>query len=197
MGKKYKVKTVLIGESGVGKTSMVASYLGKTLKKRGERRMGVNTYTNLASYPNLTSEGLSIEWHIWDVRGGPRFQEVQPFYYRGARGALLLYDISRRETLNKLTKYYEDLVGFAGCRCQCVLVGHKSDLRGTEREKVTPKEGERVASKISNDTGLEVPYIEASAKTGDNIEKAFEILATLIMEDILEKKETFKGEKQV
>lgn len=195
MGKKYKVKMVLLGAPRVGKTSMVEAYLGKTLKRKGERRMGVNIYTKLASYPNLLSEGVSIEWHIWDIQGDAPFQEVEPFYYRGARGALLLYDISRKETLCNLSNYFEEVLRSTDCHCQCVVVGHKTDLRGTEHEVIPPKEGEKVASEISNATDHDVPYLEASAKTGDNIEKAFETLAMLIVRGIMQRKKTLKGEK--
>lgn len=187
MERKFKVKTVVLGKKGVGKTSIVEAYIHKPLESKEERKMGISTYTKLASYPDLFSENFSIEWHIWVVRENLQFKEVPSLYYSSARGALLVYDISRQATLHKLSNYVEELRDHASCHSSCVILAHKSVLGGTKKEDVTPLEGKRFASKLAKGFDSKIPHIEVSAETGENIEKAFKVLAMLVIGEIIGK----------
>ncbi|GFG28707.1 hypothetical protein Cfor_05989 [Coptotermes formosanus] len=109
--------------------------------------------------------GKSVKLQIWDTAGQERFRSVTRSYYRGAAGALLVYDITNRETFNSLANWLSDARTLASPNIIILLVGNKRDLDG-DRE-VTFLEASRFAQEN------ELMFLETSAKTGENVEEAF------------------------
>jgi len=113
----------------------------------------------------ITIDGKQIKLQIWDTAGQESFRSITRSYYRGAAGALLVYDITRRETFNHLTQWLEDARQHASANMVIMLIGNKCDLE--QRREVKKEEGEAFA----REHGL--IFMETSAKTAQNVEEAF------------------------
>lgn len=120
--------------------------------------------------------GKSIKLQIWDTAGQERFRSVTRSYYRGAAGALLVYDISSRDTYNALANWLTDARTLASPDIVIVLVGNKKDLE-SDRE-VTFLEASRFAQEN------ELMFLETSARTGENVEETFLKCARTILSKI-------------
>ena len=110
-------------------------------------------------------EGKQIKLQIWDTAGQESFRSITRSYYRGAAGALLVYDITRRETFDHLASWLEDARLHANPSMTVMLVGNKSDL--SHRRAVSVEEGQEFA----RENGL--LFLETSAKTSLNVDEAF------------------------
>lgn len=110
-------------------------------------------------------DGKQIKLQIWDTAGQESFRSITRSYYRGAAGALLVYDITRRETFNHLTSWLEDARQHSSSNMVIMLIGNKSDLES--RRDVKREEGEAFA----REHGL--IFMETSAKTACNVEEAY------------------------
>jgi len=124
----------------------------------------------------INIEGQQMKLQIWDTAGQESFRSITRSYYRGAAGALLVYDISRRETFNHLTLWLEDTRQHSNPDMTIMLIGNKSDLE--HKRTVSVEEGEQFA----RENGL--IFLETSAKTAANVEEAFISSAKKIYEKI-------------
>nr|GMD34999.1 ras-related protein rabb1c [Ipomoea batatas] len=111
----------------------------------------------------ITIDNKPIKLQIWDTAGQESFRSITRSYYRGAAGALLVYDITRRETFNHLASWLEDARQHANANMTVMLIGNKCDL--AHRRAVSTEEGEQFAK----ENGL--IFMEASAKTAQNVEE--------------------------
>lgn len=181
--RSMRTKIITIGDGGVGKTSIVRRYLGWEFQERYLPTIGANFYTKEAEY-DINGENLNVEWTVWDISGQPAFEEVRDKYYLGARGALVVFDISRKKTADNISNWINELYDKTGNKQPFVLLGNKVDLRDTEREEVPLEKGEEMAKELSEKHDIEIPYFETSAKTKKNLEKAFKNLAIKISKEI-------------
>ncbi|NIQ04529.1 MAG: GTP-binding protein [Candidatus Korarchaeota archaeon] len=179
--RSIRVKVVLIGEGAVGKTSIAKRYLKKEYTKEYIRTVGADFYSQARSY-HLGGDNITIQWLIWDLGGQPTFDEVRGMYYKGARAAVLIYDIARPETYYNLPDWINEFWKNAGGAYPIALVANKVDLRGSSENEVSRSMGENYARTLSEYTGYNVPYLETSAKENTNIDKVFKQLARLILE---------------
>jgi len=113
----------------------------------------------------ITLDGKQIKLQIWDTAGQESFRSITRSYYRGAAGALLVYDITRRETYNHLTSWLDDARTHSNSNMTIMLIGNKSDLE--QRRAVSHEEG----AAFAQEHGL--IFLETSAKTAANVEDAF------------------------
>lgn len=118
----------------------------------------------------------NIKLQIWDTAGQESFKSITRSYYRGAAGALLVYDITRKETFNHLTRWLEEVRQNGNPDIMVMLIGNKADL--DNRRQVSTEEGERFAK----ENGL--IFMETSAKTAFNVEQAFLQTSQLIYDNI-------------
>lgn len=123
-------------------------------------------------------KGQKVKLQIWDTAGQERFRAVTRSYYRGAAGALLVYDITRRVTYNHLTSWLTDARNLTNPNTVIMLVGNKKDAE--EQRDVTYEE----ASQFAEEHGL--VFLETSAKTGEHVEEAFVKTAQLIYQSVLD-----------
>ncbi|MHA2365113.1 MAG: Rab family GTPase [Candidatus Hodarchaeales archaeon] len=166
-------KLVLLGEGTVGKTSLRHRYLGKEFSTSYLATLGADFAIREVPYENK----FIVRYQIWDLAGQPRFNSLRKSFYIGAQGALVLYDITNRHTLDAVSNWTSEFFQNNGKGVQpIVLIGNKIDLRNETPDTITFEEGNEVAQKLASESETIVPFIETSAKTGENISKAFEII---------------------
>ncbi|KAF2289852.1 hypothetical protein GH714_038919 [Hevea brasiliensis] len=163
-------KILLIGDSGVGKSSLLVSFISSSVEDLSPT-IGVDF-----KIKQLTVGGKRLKLTIWDTAGQERFRALTSSYYRNAQGIILVYDVTRRETFTNLSDVWAKEVDLYRTNKDCVkmLVGNKVDI---ESEGVVSREEGMALAKEHGCT-----FLECSAKTRQNVEKCFEELALKIME---------------
>jgi len=171
MSYAYLFKYIIIGDTGVGKSCLLLQFTDKRFQQVHDLTIGVEFGARM-----ITIDGKQIKLQIWDTAGQESFRSITRSYYRGAAGALLVYDITRRETFNHLTSWLDDARQHANSNMTIMLIGNKCDLE--QRRAVSLEEGQQFA----NEHGL--VFLETSAKTAANVEEAFINTARKIYEKI-------------
>merc|ERR1712051_30853 len=156
----YLFKFLVIGSAGIGKSCLLHQFIEGRFKEDSSHTIGVEFGSKI-----VLVGGKTVKLQIWDTAGQERFRSVTRSYYRGAAGALLVYDITSRESFNALSNWLTDARTLASPAIVILLVGNKKDLED-ERE-VTFLEASRFAQE--ND----LVFVETSAKSGENVEEAF------------------------
>lgn len=156
----FLFKFLVIGSAGSGKSCMLHQFIEKKFKGDSSHTIGVEFGSKI-----VTVAGKTVKLQIWDTAGQERFRSVTRSYYRGAAGALLVYDISNRESYNALGEWLTDARTLASPNIVILLAGNKKDLE--DDRQVTFLE----ASKFAQEN--ELMYLETSAKSGENVEEAF------------------------
>lgn len=192
VGRVLRVKMLLIGDGGVGKSAFRRTWLGETFQTQYLMTLGADFASKeISLLYSPTNEKYTIKNQIWDLAGQPRFKVVSDLYYAGAVGALCFFDITNQESFVNLEgwiKSFWDLNG-QGKR-PIVIVGAKCDLRKDPafKEKVSPESGKFYAKELTEivqrDKGFTINYVETSALEDVNVEKAFRLLATEIIASV-------------
>jgi len=159
MSKKEHHKIVLLGASGVGKSSIAMRYVRNTFFEYNESTIGAAFLTMPVSL-----EGREISLDIWDTAGQERYSSLAPMYYRGSSAAIIVYDITSIETLNQAKRWIREVRG-AIDDCPIILVGNKLDL---ESHREVPTQD---AVEYARET--DVQHIETSAKRSTGICEIF------------------------
>ncbi|XP_009776623.1 ras-related protein RABA5a-like [Nicotiana tabacum] len=157
----YLFKIVLIGDSAVGKSNLLARFARDEFYPNSKSTIGVEFQTQ-----KMDINGKEVKAQIWDTAGQERFRAVTSAYYRGAVGALLVYDISRRPTFDSIGRWLNELQTHSDMNVVTILVGNKSDLK--DAREVTTAEGKALAEA----KGLF--FIETSALDSSNVASAFQ-----------------------
>lgn len=159
----YLFKIVLIGESGVGKSNMLSRFTKNEFNLESKATIGVEFATKC-----ITSNNKVIKAQIWDTAGQERFRAITSSYYKGAMGALLVFDISKKQTFENLDRWLNEVRAFTKPEVCIILVGNKSDL--AYMREVPTDEALKYAVQ------QKIPYFETSALAATNVEKVFEEL---------------------
>ncbi|XP_059307463.1 ras-related protein Rab11D-like [Lycium ferocissimum] len=178
----YVFKVVLIGDSAVGKSQILARFARNEFSLDSKATIGVEFQTR-----TLVIQHKSVKAQIWDTAGQERYRAVTSAYYRGAVGALLVYDITKRQTFDHMPRWLEELRAHADKNIVIMLIGNKTDL---EDQRAVPTED---AKEFAQKEGLF--FLETSAMEGRNVEDAFFTVLTEIF-NIVNKKNLAAGDDQ-
>lgn len=170
MSARSKVfKVILLGEGGVGKTSIVVRYT----EDRFDESMKMTIGVNLATKKVMVGDS-DITLLLWDLGGQPRFRDVVIDYYKGSRLAVAVFDAAREFTMYRLEDWIGRLKEVVPA-CDLFVVANQIDQR-TSDSGVQPAEGQEYASQIG------AKYFEMSAKTGEGVQEAFQEMANSLVE---------------
>lgn len=184
-----RVKLLLIGDGGVGKSSFRRTWLGETFRTQYIMTLGADfAAKEITLYHAPTNTHFTIRYQIWDLAGQPRFKSVSDLYYSGAIGALCFFDITNSDSYINLMEWIKSYWNLNGQgKRPLLIVGAKSDLRKSPNfpNQVSTQQGFDLADKltesIQKDHKFRINYIETSAKENINVEKAFQLMGTEII----------------
>lgn len=161
-------KVLLIGDPSVGKTSLVRKFVLDIFDDKYLTTLGTKvTNKTLILTPQDLNKRVELKMLIWDVMGQKEYRLIQESAYQGSSGAIVVCDLSRKETLDHLGNWVSDLFNISGV-IPLLFVGNKIDLMDTSTLDVTELDNVSMS--------YEAPYYLASAKTGENVEDAFHTL---------------------
>ena len=178
----YIFKVLLIGNSDVGKSSLILRYVDQIWNDVFVPTIGVDFKVK-----SLQIDNKRVKMQIWDTAGQERFRNVISSYFKGAHGILLIYDITARDSFKELENWLGEVERNATPQVLKILIGNKCDL--DEQRQITVDEGEAFAAR----NGMK--FIETSAKKNTNVNEAFEALAKIMVESS-NKKNVIKVEKK-
>lgn len=158
---EYCFKILIIGDAAVGKSSLLTRFSENTFVHAYQSTIGIDFNTRM-----IRVDRAICKLEIWDTAGQERFSTITANYYRGAQGALLVFDVSRRDSFEHVQSWLDRAMQLGGEDVEPVLVGNKVDLSDEERQ-VSTAEGEAMAQLMN------IPYVETSALNGCNVEGAF------------------------
>ena len=170
-------KIVVVGASGVGKTAIVNQLVNKNFKEEGQPTIGVE----FKSF-SLEAGDEHVRLQIWDTAGQERFRSVSKAYFRNAVGAVLVFDITEKQSFDELNMWINDLNTLCAPNAYIILVGNKTDR--AEERAVSESEAQETAKRYN------LEYLETSAKSGENVQEAFVRLGQGIVRQFKEKKIT-------
>ena len=168
----YVFKIIIVGDAGVGESCLLRRFADQSFTDNYINTIGVDFKVR-----TLEIYGKTVKLNIWDSAGQERFRTIVNTYYRGAHGIIVVYDTTDRDSFEHLPEWLKDVSELAEPNSKKLLVGTKVDMDGSSRH--VSKE-----AVISFSAAIDVPFIETSAKTGQNVEQAFNEMTTMLMEDI-------------
>ncbi|MHA1829875.1 MAG: Rab family GTPase [Candidatus Heimdallarchaeaceae archaeon] len=168
----YNFKILLLGDAAVGKTSLVQRFVHDRFDTSYLMTIGMEPSEKHVSLQDGTLVALSI----WDLAGQDRFQFIRHTFYKGAKAALLVFDLTRSSTLKNVQKWNKEFVENCGSDVVKILVGNKNDL--SDQIDVSENECTKLSTKIQSNL-----YIQTSALTGEHVDNAF----TKIAEELVKK----------
>jgi len=159
----YKIKIIVVGDSGVGKTNLINRFASDKFDTNSKATIGVEfVYKTL----KINKEVIKVE--VWDTAGQERYRAITSSYYKGAKGAIIVYDITNEDSFNNVESWMNEVTKKGKTDMQFLLVGNKKDL--VNDRKVTEQKG------IDKAKELNMNLFEASALEKTNVNEAFNYL---------------------
>jgi len=161
--REFKCKIVMGGNENVGKTSMVHRYVEDIFHSDYKSTIGTSIMRKKCEYPNLDSV---VNFQIWDLAGQEHFKSVRSTFLVNSHTGMLVYDITNRQSFENIKNWYNEITSISP-NVSLILIGNKNDLPNIE---VSREEGGQLAEELG------ISFIETSAKSGENINEAFNIM---------------------
>jgi Ras-related protein Rab-11A len=169
----FLFKLIIVGDSNVGKTNIMSKYIHNKFNYTSKSTIGVEFGTKIVKIDNK-----KIKAQIWDTAGQERYKSITSAYYKGAKGALIVYDITNKFTFESVDKWVQDLNSYGDKNLTLLLVGNKSDLE--DKRQIMKEDGEEKAKSFN------LGFIETSACSGDNIDQAFVIMLKEVLKKYID-----------
>ena len=167
----HMFRYIIVGDMAVGKSCLLLQFTDHKFRHQHELTIGVEFGGKTIEVKNK-----NVKIQIWDTAGQEAFQAITRTYYKGAIGALLVYDITRHETFEHINKWLNEIKANGSKDICCILIGNKKDLE--EQRQVRYEEGKDLAEKNN------LLFLETSAKTAENVQECFTISAERILDQI-------------
>ncbi len=167
---EYRFKIVMLGDGAVGKTALTLRFTENHFDADYKRTIGSDFAVKKIALPDIDA---NVTLQVWDLAGQPRFEIVRQSFYRGAKGGLLVFDVTRRRTFINLDRWIDEAFQSVGEHIPFVVVANKVDLK--ESRIVSEEEGKEFAEKHG------YLYVESSALTGENVEHAYATLCKVMI----------------
>ena len=177
MPAEYRFKIVMLGDGAVGKTALTTRFTQDYFNADYKRTIGSDFAVKRIELPE---RDCNVTLQVWDLAGQPRFEIVRQSFYRGARGGLLVYDVTRRRTFLNIDRWKKEAFDTLGKTIPLVVVANKVDLE--DSRVVSAEEGKIYADEHSH------LYVESSALTGENVEQAYATLSEIMIDMTKSKK---------
>ena len=182
----YVYKLSLIGDGGVGKTSIAQRYVHGVFKANYKATIGTFISKKECRFEQLQT---SVKFMIWDLAGQGQFQRLWSDYLTDTRAGIIMFDVTNKESFDNVKKWYDIITKVADPKVTLILVGNKVDL--TDSREVSTEEGMELAKE------LKIYYMETSVKMNENIDEVFEWIALQIINQNVEKTRISIGEKSI
>lgn len=164
-GRVYQYKLVLLGETAVGKSSLVLRFVKGHFHEHQESTIGAAFLTQ-----TICLEDCTVKFEIWDTAGQERYHSLAPMYYRGAQAAVVVYDITNQDSFARAKNWIKELQRQASPNIIIALAGNKSDLADKRAVEIDE------AQAYSDEN--ELIFVETSAKTAQNVNEVFLTIAS-------------------
>jgi small GTP-binding protein len=171
---KHVLKMLLLGDGAVGKTSLILRFIENKFKDEYSVSLGVDFLTKTISFIDEDNVKRSVSLQVWDIAGQARHVSYSHLYLKGALGAFYVFDLTRKETLTQIQNRWQVQALKASPKHLGILIGNKSDL--TKKRAISKGDLKKIANSMHV-----IDTIETSAKTGRNVNKAFQRLTTAIL----------------
>jgi small GTP-binding protein len=171
---KHILKLLLLGDGAVGKTSLILRFIENRFQEEYSMSLGVDFLTKTVRFIDTNNTQRTVSMQVWDIAGQARHVSYSHLYLTGALGALYVFDLTRRETLLNMQERWQSQVLRVSPQCLTILIGNKADLK--KKRALTKTQTKRVQEAMRA-----IDYIETSAKTGENVNEAFQTMTTRIL----------------
>ena len=168
---EFKLKIVVVGDSGVGKTNLIKRFISNEFSENFKATIGVEF---MSKTYRINKHLFKVE--IWDTAGQERYKSITAVYYKGAKGALLVYDITDKNTFDNIDKWMLEIKDKTSKDIKLMIIGNKIDLKDNREVK-----NEEAMKKAES---LRIPLMEASALDATNVKEAFCDLLKEIYKDM-------------
>ncbi|XP_011498069.1 PREDICTED: ras-related protein Rab-27A isoform X1 [Ceratosolen solmsi marchali] len=173
----YLLKFLALGNSGVGKTSFLYQYTDGTFNPRFHSTVGIDFKEKRIVYESANGQSQRVHLQLWDTAGQERFRSLTTAFYRESMGFFLLFDLTNEQSFLAIRNWLDELRMHAYCEePDIILCGNKSDLE--DRRIISEQKARELAEKYN------LVYLETSASTGQNVERAVDILLDRVMRRI-------------
>ena len=160
---EFKFKVVIVGDSSVGKTNLVKRFMNNTFIKDSKATVGVEFMSKTFI---VNKKVFKVE--LWDTAGQERYKAITAAYYKGAKGAMIVYDVTSKSTFDNVDKWCNELRMKGSNNINIIMIGNKTDL----------KDNIVITADMSQEKGkfLQIPVMETSALDSSNVKEAFYLL---------------------
>lgn len=120
----YSIKIVVVGDSGVGKSNILTRFVQNEFNQESKATVGVEL-----SMKTYLIENKIVKVHLWDTAGQERYKSITAAYYKGAKGAMIVYDLTRKDSFKSIDKWYQEVIDYGEKNISTMIIGNKSDLK--------------------------------------------------------------------
>ncbi|HUT80831.1 MAG TPA: Rab family GTPase [Candidatus Bathyarchaeia archaeon] len=181
---KNLLKIVIVGDGQVGKGTIRKGFCDEMFIHDYRETLGVDIGSK-----DIVANEENFVLQVWDIASQERFVINQELFFKGASGAILVFDVTRRSSFDNIIKWFHSVKHVEKNNSNIILVGNKIDLRTPDTLCITSEEGLELANKLSEDNGSPVPYYETNALSGERVKEVLQIIADNAIANSHKKKE--------